>query len=219
MRRIVFAVCLAALSLYGAGTAARPAAHAQAATLAVSVSPATVTTGSSTVVSGTGFTPNDYAYVYYQRPDGTYNAFYLSTSPGGTFSFPLGFLAVHGAGTEYVSAYDYATARWAPFATVMVTLATPAPHPLVLSAAPATVRAGTSTTISGTGFTPNQYVYVYWQRPDSTAGSTFAYTGSSGTFSFTLQFLTTHGTGTERIQAYDYGSRAYSAAITVTVTS
>lgn len=217
MRRIVLALTLALLSVFATGGLAPAATHAQTTPLAVTVSPGTVSTGSTAMVSGSGFTPSSYAYVYYQRPDGTYNAFYLITSPTGTFSFQLGFLTSHGTGTEYVSAYDYATARWAPFAIVTVTSGTPTTNTKTLSAAPNPVARGASAVVSGKGFTPNQYVYVYWRRPDNTTNATFVFTDAAGSFSFTLGFLSAHGCGTETVQAYDYGTGTYSNPYTITV--
>ncbi|MGI8825147.1 MAG: hypothetical protein ACR2JC_05800 [Chloroflexota bacterium] len=217
MRRVVLALVVAVLSVFTTAQLAPAATHAQTVNPIVAVTPSSVMAGATATVSGTGFTPNSYAYVYYQRPDGTYNAFFVNTSPTGTFSFSLGFESAHGTGTEYVSAYDYSSARWAPFAIVTVMSGVPPSLTLMLTATPNPVRVGSSTVISGTSFTPNQYVYVAWQRPDGTTNATYAYTDANGAFSFTLGFEPVHGCGAETVQAYNYGTNAYSRALVVTV--
>lgn len=214
------------LSLLGFGTIA-PAAHAQtypagssptiAASPSVAVTPTTVVAGSTATVQGHGFSPNNYVFVYWQRPDGTSGGTYRLADATGSFTFTLGFSTAHGTGTEYVSAYDYGTGHWAPIVSVSVVQGTP-PATSVLSASPNPVHVGSTTTVSGSGFSPMNYVFVQWQRPDGTVGGAFAYTNSAGTFSFTLGFLAAHGCGTEALQAYDYAAGTWSASYSVSVT-
>ena len=116
-----------------------------------------------------------------------------------------------------MSAHNYATARWAPFALVTVTSGTPPATKQTLAASPNPVARGASAVVSGKGFTPNRYVYVYWQRPDNTTNATFVFTDAGGSFSFTLGFVASHGCGKETVQAYDYGTGTFSAPYTITV--
>lgn len=218
MRRITFALIFTLMSVFVGGSVASAAQPRTSNTpLVVTVAPSTVATGTTATVTGTHYTANNYAYVYYQRPDGTSNAFYVYTDNTGSFSFTLGFSAVHGTGTEYVSAYDYATARWAPFALVTVTSGMPTTLTRTLSALPTHGTVNSQTVVTGSSFTPNQYVYVAFQRPDGTSNSLYVFTDYNGSFSFTLGFLASHGCGTETVQAYDYGSSAYSSPYTIPV--
>ena len=219
MRRLILALLLALLAAFGAGTLAPPAQAATTMTApAVTVTPTTVAVGGTVTVHGTGFTPNYYAYVFYQRPDGTTNALYVQTDAAGAFTFTLGFLASHGTGTEYLSAYDFTTHSWT--ATVAITVTGSAPPPAVrqLSASPNPAFVGATTTVSGTGFSPNNYVYVTYRRPDGTSNAVYVFTNPNGTFAFTLGFLRAHGCGPEYVQAYDFGMGAWSNVYTITVT-
>src|SRR5579859_1765131 len=126
MRRIVLALLLVALSL-GASSAIAVPTHAQIASPTVAVVPSTVVAGNTVTVEGAGFTHDYYVFVYWQRPDGTTNGTWVISDSTGAFAMTLGFLASHGTGTEYVAAYDYATGRWAPFASVLVTNGAPPP--------------------------------------------------------------------------------------------
>jgi hypothetical protein len=187
----------------------------------VTATPSTVAAGGTTTVQGTGFTPNNYVFVYWQRPDGTTNGSYGLTDASGRFSFTLGFDPRHGTGIEYIAAYDYATGRWSPYTTVTVTAGGGPPPPTTgerLSAAPNPAVVGNITMVSGAGFSPNNYVYVQWQRPDGTTNAVYVLTDPSGSFSFQLQFLRVHGCGTETLQAYDYGTNTVSAPYAITVT-
>jgi hypothetical protein len=219
MRRIVLACTIAILSVFATGVLA-PAHPAHAAgALTVAVTPSTVAVGSTATVSGAGFTPNYYVFVYWQRPDGTTNGTWAFTNPSGAFSFTLGFLASHGTGTEWVTAYDYATGQWAPWTAVTVTGAAPPPTTTkTLSASPNPVMAGNTATITGTGFSPNNYVFVQWTRPNGTSNGVWVMTDASGSFSFTLGFLASNGCGTENLMAYDYATGAWSGTYAITVT-
>jgi hypothetical protein len=217
MRRFVV-LSLGLVFLLGLGVLA-PATHAQTtASPTINVTPTTVAVGGTATVQGSRFTPNNYVFAYWQRPDGTTNGVYGFTDANGNLSFTLGFDPSHGTGTEYISAYDYGTGRWAPFVSVTVTSGAPPPTTMALSASPNPVKAGSTTSVTGTGFSHANYVYVQWTRPDGTMGATFVYTDSTGAFSFTLGFLTSHGCGTETLQAYDYGTATWSPPYTITVT-
>ncbi len=221
MRRIVLAITLALLSILGTGVLAPVSrAHAHATpTPTVMVTSTSVTQGSTTTISGIGFAPNYYAYVYFQRPDGTFNAFNITTDSTGSFTFTLGFSSSHGTGNEYLSAYDYVSNRWTSFVTISVTAGTPTPPPTVrqLSASPNPVGVGQITTITGTGFTPNNYVYFYYQRPDGTTNAFYIYTSPTGAFTQQLGFLPSHRCGNETVAAYDYGTAVYSTPYTITL--
>ena len=216
MRRIILALTLALVSVLASGAIAplMPRAHAQTSPT-VTVTPSTVTTGSTATVQGTGFTPNSYVFVYWVRPNGTTGGAYDFTNASGSFTFTLGFSAANGTGFEYVTAYDYGTGRWAPFFRVTVTSPTSAP---TLTAAQNPVTVGTNTTITGTGFTPNSNVYVQFRRPNGTMGSVYVFTDTTGRFTFTLGFLRTNGCGTETVQAYDFGTARWTAPYAITVT-
>ena len=217
MRRIVLAVTFALLSLFGTGALApAPVTHASAVPV-ISVSSTTVVTNTTVTITGTGFSPNCYVYFYYQRPDGTFNSFFVFTSVTGTFSFPMAFDGLHGTGIQYLTAFDYQTAVWAKFVSVTVTSQVVVVN-RVLTASVLTVRVSSSVIIYGNAFTPNQWVYLVWQRPDWTWGSTWVFTSVTGTFSFTLGFLPTCGCGKQTIWAYDYGSSLFSSPLVVTVT-
>lgn len=219
MHRLLLPLPLALIGLLGFGSLAPalPSVHAQTAAPALAVSPNPVQIGSTSTVTGTGFGANNWAYVAFQRPDGTTNSLFVPTSASGTLSFTLGFTSSHGTGTESLWAYDYASGRWAGPVTISVTSSTPIPiRKLTASAASAAV--GTTVTVSGAGFTANNWVYVYFQRPDGTAGAFWTTAGGAGAFSSLLGFNAGHGCGTETLWAYDYGTRAWSAPVTLSVT-
>jgi hypothetical protein len=218
LRRIAFTILIALAGTFGLHSMT-PSAHAQAIAPTVTVTPATIAVGGTATVSGQYFTPNYYAYVYYQRPDGSTGAVTVGTTPQGTFAFNLGFTAAHGTGSEFVSAYDYGTARWTAFTTVSVTSGAPVPAPYRhLFTTPGSVVVGGTVTVQGQSFGPNNQVYVYFVRPDGTAGAFWALTGAAGNFAAQLGFVTTHGCGTETIWAYDYPTAQWSAPTTVSVT-
>jgi hypothetical protein len=219
MRRLIvlFAVALLAMPLLAAVAPAD--VHAQTATPTVSVQPNPVQAGSSATVSGTGFTANYYAYVFWQRPDGTTNAVNVGTDPSGHFAFTLGFDAAHGTGTEYLRAYDYATGRWSNTVSITVTGSSPPPPATrQLSSDRASVTPGQIATVTGMGFTPMNYVYLMYTRPDGTSNAVYEQTDSTGRFDQQFGFLRSHGCGPERFQAYDYGTRTWSNVLTITVT-
>jgi hypothetical protein len=218
MRRIILSLTLALVGLLAFGSLTPlPSAHAQTATPSLTATPNPVQAGSTATITGQNFTPNNSAYVYLQRPDGTIGTLYTATSSTGTISFNLGFLASHGTGNEYIYAYDFGTARWSSILTVVVQASVPVPV-RQLSVSSTTATPGTTITVSGKGFTPNNWAYVYFQRPDATAGAFWTYTGGSGGFSNLLGFSATHGCGTETIWAYDWATGQWSAPVTVTVT-
>jgi hypothetical protein len=193
-----------------------PAARAQAAAPSISVTPNPVKLGSSATVTGTGFSANSWVYVAFQRPDGTQGGTFSYTGSAGALSFTLGFSESHGTGNEYVTAYDYRAARWVGQVTVNVFAGTP--HPIrQLSAAPLTPTVGSATALGGAGFSANNWVYVYFQRPDGTTGAFWASATGSGSFTASLGFNASHGCGNETVWAYDYGTRAWSLPVTLSV--
>ena len=217
MRRIV-------LSLLFAGVVAplAPRAHAQtggapSGSPTVTASPATAPVGGTATVQGAGFTPDNYAFVYWQRPDGTTNGTHVSTDAAGTFTLTLGFDASHGMGAEFIAGYDYEAGVWSAFFTITVTSGTPPPAAETLAASPNPVLVGNVATITGSGFSPDNDVSVQWTRPDGTTNATDVATDSTGAFSFQLEFLPSHGCGTETLQADDDGSGTQSAPYAITV--
>jgi hypothetical protein len=220
MRRFILPLLLALIGVFGAGSLAPvlPRVHAQIATPTVSIAHNPVQVGETVAVTGQNFGPNSWAYVTFRRPDGTTNALYVATSPYGTFSLGLGFASAHGTGTELLTAYDIPTGRQAPTITIVVTSGTPAAvRRLNVSSLAATP--GSTITISGLGFSRNNWVYVYFQRPDGTVGAFWVQTDAAGAFTSQLGFAAAHGLGVETIWAYDLGSGLWSAPRTVTVTT
>lgn len=208
MHRVLFAAVLLVLASLPFGVLSPHAVHADVANPTVSVTPSSVQPGDQATVQGTGFTPNSYAYAYYQRPDGTTNSFNVATDASGTFSFTLDFCACHGTGTEYVTAYDYVTDQWAPYATVAVTSGTTTFGPQV-SANPNPVSVDQTTLVTGTGFTPNSWVYFWYQRPDGSTNDFWVYTDSSGNFHQQLGFSPAHLCGNEIIRTYDWATQTW----------
>jgi hypothetical protein len=218
MRRITFSIVLAAVTLFAFGSLAPslPAAHAQAAAPTISVTPNPVTVGSSASVNGHNFTPNNWAYLYFQRPDGTTGSVAVATGATGAFASALGFSAAHGVGREYVAAYDFGTRQWTSFAIVSVVSVVPA-QSRSISVSASSASPGQTITVNGSGFTPGNWVYVTFQRPDRTVGAVWAQTGSTGAFAVQLGFDPRHGCGVETAWAYDYAAGVWSAPVTVTV--
>lgn len=220
MRRLVLGITLMLLSVVASSAAVAPSpVHAQTYTVnpMVSVSPSTVPVGSTAIVSGTGFTPNCWVFVYWQRPDISTNGIWVFSSTTGTLSFTLGFNPAHGAGTEYIAGYDSSANRWSPFSAITVTSGTTS-GARALAASVNPIAAGATTTVTGTGFSPNNVVYVQWTRPNGSAGHTFVYTDAAGMFSFPLGFLASNGCGTEAVVAFDYGTNQWSTPYGITVT-
>lgn len=182
----------------------------------VSVTPSTVMVGSVTLVTGVGFTPNNWAFAFWQRPDGTRNGVWKFTSSSGTFSLQLGFTPRHGIGTEFVTAFDFATQTWAPFVSVTVTAGVGAGMGQLL-ATPNPVLNGATTTIVGSGFTPGSRVLVQWSRPDNTQGSLWVFTNGNGSFAFLLFVDPRHGCGARIFRAFDPVSGVWSALYTLNV--
>jgi hypothetical protein len=218
VRRFLLASVLAILAIFSMSAVAPTAIHAQTAAPAVTTTPSSVAFGGTTTIHGTGFTPNYYAYVYFQRPDGTANAVNVVTDATGVFNLALGFSSTHGTGSEFVTAYNYTTGRWAPFVTVTVTTGAPVPAAHHLTASLNPVAIGQTTTITATGFTPNNYVYFYFKRPDGTAGALNILTSSTGSFTQSLGFIANHLCGPELVAVYDYTTKSWYAPITLTVT-
>lgn len=126
---IMYRLPLALIGLVCVGSLAPalPAAHAQVATPAISARTNPVQVGGSARVVGRHFTPNNWASVSFQRPDGTVGAFRITTGKTGRFAFLLGFKAAHGCGTETLWARDRATRnRSAPMTVTVTGCGTPA---------------------------------------------------------------------------------------------
>lgn len=225
MRHPVLTLLLVLCSTLASAFAAPlvPGAHAQSASAVVTVTPSTVPVGATVTVSGSGFTPDCYAYVYWIRPNGTSSGTYVYSSSSGAFSLQLGVLATNGAGSEYLTAYDYCRGQWMPYFVVSVQATTVVTVP-TLAADPPAVTAGAGTSkITGTDFTPNSYVYVTYTRPNGTTNAVYVYTTGAGDFEVTLRFLQTNGCGTadapryETVRAYDFGTSTWSSTFTVAV--
>ena len=222
MRRIIFTFVLVLASVLASGVVAPLAsrAHAQSnpyTSPTITVTPSTVAVGSTATVQGYAFTPNNYVFVYWQRPDRTTNGTYRFTDATGYFTFRLGFRASHGTGNEYVAGYDYGTGRWSPFFTVTVTSTTPPPTHEYLTASPNPVSVGGVSMVRGYAFSPHNTVYVKWTRPDGTTNAIYIRTNPSGYFTFQLGFLRAHGCGSEVLQAYDFGTATWSPTYTIAV--
>lgn len=191
----------------GSGTTPTPS------TPTVAVIPSTVTVGSIATVQGAGFTPTNWAFVYWQRPDRTTHGVWVFTTASGAFALRLGFAPRHGIGTEFVSAFDFATHTWALFVSVMVTgggvVGTGQ-----LVASPNPVANGGTTTIVGQGFTPARVVVVQWSRPDGTMGSLQIVANGAGSFAFTLLADPRHSCGPRVFTAFD-ATRGTSTALLV----
>jgi hypothetical protein len=221
MRRLILSLILVVLSVLASGVLApvAPRVHAQTYTSpTVTVTPSTVTAGSTATIQGYAFTPNNWVFVYWQRPDGTTNGTWVFSNATGSFTMTLGFSPSHGTGTEYVAGFDYGTGRWSPFVAVTVTSGGPPPATRYLTASPNPVVVGSMTTVAGYGFSRNNWVYVQWMRPDGTTNAVWVFTDATGYFTFQLGFLASHGCGSETLQAYDYGAGVWSPPYTVTVT-
>lgn len=177
---------------------------------AVTVTPSAVTVGMTAVVQGTRFTSNNWAFAYWQRPDGTWHGMWVFTSPAGLFSFRLGFNPRHGTGTEFVTAFDFGSRTWAPFATVSVTAGV-AHLAGQLVASPNPVMNGRTTTIVGSGFTPNTRVFVEWRRPNGSMAAVWAFANSGGSFAFTLLADPRLGCGPRTFIAFDRTMQAQTA--------
>lgn len=126
MRRIIFVLALTLAGFLASGVVA-PATRAQVttATPVVTVTPSTVVAGSNATVTGTGFSHNTWAYVFWIRPNGTTNAAWVFASSTGTFTFTLEFAAANGLGTEWITAYDTGVGKWAAWVPIVVTATTP----------------------------------------------------------------------------------------------
>jgi plastocyanin len=170
----------------------------------VSVTPSTVTVGSIATVQGAGFTPHNWAFVSWQRPDRTTKGVWVFTSSSGTFALRLGLNPRHGTGIEFVSAFDLATRMWAPSVSVNVT-GSVVVGPGQLFASPNPVANGRTARIVGRGFVPGSLVLVQWRRPDGTMASLRIVTNGAGSFAFTLVADPRHGCGPRVFTAFDAG--------------
>lgn len=188
----------------------------QAAAPTVSVMPNIVPVGSRATVSGSGFTPSNWAFVHWQRPDGTMNGVWIFTTPTGMFALSLGFKPAHGIGTELVSAVDFASGRQAPTASVSV-IASSTPGPGQLSATINPVSNGGSTVIVGQGFTMGGPVFVEWRRPDGTMGAVWVRANSQGAFAFGFIADPRHGCGSRIFVAFDAASGIWTSPFTLGV--
>jgi hypothetical protein len=183
----------------------------------VTVTPNVVTVGSTAIVHGTNFTPNDRAFVFWQRPDRTTHGVWILTNSSGMFSLQLGFARRHGAGTEFVSALDFATNLRAPFVAVTVN-----PAPIVvmgqLSASPNPVMNAGTTLIVGTGFAGGTRVLVTWSRPDGTRRTIEVIANGAGTFTFQLFADPRHGCGMRTFVAFDLATATQTAPFSLAET-
>jgi hypothetical protein len=168
----------------------------------VTVTPSVVAVGSAATVHGTGFTPNNWAFAYWQRPDRTTNGIWVFTNSFGMFAFTLGFSPAHGTGTEFVNAFDRATQRWAAWAIVTVTAA-PIPIGGLLFASPNPVANGGTTVISGHGFTPFSRILVQWTRPNASMGAVWQFADRTGSFFFAVYIDPRFGCGPRTFTAFD----------------
>jgi plastocyanin len=194
----------------GSSTAPPPA------TLGVTVTPSVVALGTSAIVHGTGFSPNNWAFAYWQRPDNTTNGIWVPTDPSGMFTFTLGFAPQHGTGTEFVNAYDWGTQRWAGWAVVTVT-AGPASYAGQLYASPNPVPNGGTTVLSGHGFTPLTWILVQWTRPNGSMNSAWQFADATGSFAFNFYIDPQFGCGPRTFVAFDSGTGKWSASYQVVV--
>lgn len=217
MRRITLSsiVLLLGLLVVPAGLGLTPRALAQSTSPAVGVSPSVAGFGTTATVSGSGFTPANWAYVYWQRPDKSTKGVWVYTDADGGFSTTLTFAASHGTGVEYVTAYDNGTHRWAAWSSMQVVEAAPT---MTLAISPQQVAVGKQVTVAGTGFSPENWVFLQWTRPDDTTDGAWVSTDGAGSLSLTLGFLTSHGCGTETVAAYDNGTGVWTPQYSVRVT-
>jgi len=218
VRRILFVCIFALLSLLGTSVLA-PATHANLlfAGPTVTVTPSVVSQGSTATVLGTGFTPNNFAYVYDQRPDGTFDSFIVPTDGAGSFAVSLGFSSLNGTGFEYVSAYDFATGNSAQFFTVFVTVTTPVTGARLLFTNFSTVAASQVVTLFGVGFTADHFVALSFTNSNGGVYSVLVKTDDDGAFAYPLTSLPGLSCGTESVTAYDTVNRKPSAPLTLFV--
>jgi plastocyanin len=183
---------------------------------AVSVQPSTVIVGSTAIATGRGFTPANWAFAFWRRPDGTSHGIWVFTDGIGTFSFALGFAPRHGTGTELVTAFDLATGRWAPFSPVSVI---PGPVSAVgqLIATINPVANGGTTTIVGSGFAPNSRLVVQWRRPDGTVGTATVMASATGTFALPFLVDPRHGCGPRAFTAFNLSGGMVSSRFVLNV--
>lgn len=219
MRRILLVSIFALLALLGSSALA-PASHATAifAGPTVTVTPSVVTQGGTATVLGSGFTPNSFAYVYYQQPDGTFNSFTVPTDGAGSFAVSLGISSLNGTGFEYVTAYDLTTGIAAPFFTVTVTapITTPITSVRLLFTNFGTVGAGQVVTLFGVGFTRDHFVALSFTNASGGVYSVLVKADDSGDFAYPLTSPSL-GCGADTVTAYDTVNRKPSAPLTLFV--
>jgi plastocyanin len=184
-------------------------------TLAIAVTPSTVTAGSTAIVHGAGFTPNNTAFVFWRRPDGTTNGSFTATDASGMFSLRLGFTPSHGTGVEPVTGFDRATGRFSPTINVPVLPGAPSTGQLAATINP--VSNGGSTAIVGRGFTPGGLVYVQWSRPDGTRAAVWIRVDATGAFSLGFLADSRHGCGSRQFIAFDNTRQMWTAPFILAV--
>lgn len=182
----------------------------------LSTMPSAVVVGSRALVSGSGFTPTNWAFVRWQRPDGTTNGVWVFTTATGMFTLSLGFSPAHGVGTERITALDFASGRQAP--TVSISVMPPvSPGPGQLSATVNPVPNGGSTVIVGQGFSMGGLVFVQWRRPDGTMGAVWVRANSQGAFAVGFIADPRHGCGPRIFVAFDAARGMWTSPFTLGV--
>jgi plastocyanin len=182
----------------------------------IRVTPSSVMAGQTAVILGAGFTPANWAFAFWRRPDGTTNGTWVPTTSNGTFLQVLAFDPRHGSGTELVTAFDWGTRQWVPFAPVTVTLGT-ALGVMRLVASPNPVTNGGTAVITGQGFPPDTPVLVQWRRPDGTIGAATVVANRIGAFSFSFTADPRRACGPRIFVAVDRASGMTSPPMTLGV--
>jgi hypothetical protein len=180
----------------------------------VTVTPNSVTVGTTAIVHGAGFTPDSRALVFWQRPDKTTRAVFIATNGSGMFALRLGFAIRHGTGVEVVAARDLATNLQTTSVAVTVN---PARIIVVrrLVASPNPVMKAGTTLIIGSGFIPRTLVLVKWTRPDGTHASMDVIANVAGAFAFRLFANPSHGCGVRTFVALDLATGTQSLSLSL----
>ncbi|WP_125777148.1 choice-of-anchor G family protein [Antribacter gilvus] len=126
-------------------------------TPAVVVDPSTVEQGGTTIVTGTGYTPNSTVTVILTAPDGTIVGFFpaIPTFAEGGFTYPLTVPAGAVPGDYLVLGVDDLTGAGATAPLTVVLATSPA-----ITVDPTEVEPGGTTTVTGTGYTPDSTVTI-----------------------------------------------------------
>lgn len=170
--------------------------------------PATAQPGDTITVTGTDYLPGSTVTVTITDAGGNPVATVTTTADAsGAISTPVTIPAGTPAGPLTVTGVDPTNRP----ATAPVTLIDPA-----LAASPATVPAGGTSTVTGTGFTPSSTITVTITAPDSTTSTTTVTTDAAG--SFTLPFPTSSSTalGDYTFSAPDPSGATATTTVTVT---